>query len=421
MKKLVVCLGVCAAFVMAGTTSASVTKSKKVKSSTSQEALQEQSARIDALEAELNGLKEKQAADAANKEKVGAKLPVKIYGFIDAQFIWGDSTVTTLGSTTNSYVAITDAANDVVTPMDDAFFGATAQNTRIGLDWLPTKVGKVLTVGGKIEMDFLNPGGGNSPRPRMRLAYAYLEGKHWQLLGGQEWDVFSPLNTATQQIGSNLWFGGNLGFRRPQLKFTYSIPCCDNAAIKLIASINNPGNVDTVMNNTNTAGWPYGEASVLFTKPMNDDTFTAAISGVLGRENTPVRNINIWGLAASLKWPVHRFFKPAGEFQYGVDLGDFLSNCGLGARRRVIAGWGQITSQWHKMLQTNIGYGVETLKTDQVAVGSVLSNQFGFANLWFNPVKPFGIGLEYDHIRTRYNGNGVSTANVIMGSTKFDF
>jgi hypothetical protein len=73
------------------------------------------------------------------------------------------------------------------------------------------------------------------------------------------------------------------------------------------------------------------------------------------------------------------------------------------------------------MLQTNIGYGVETLKADQVAPGAVLSNQFGFANLWFNPVKPFGIGLEYDHIRTRYRGDGVSSANIVMGSTKFDF
>jgi hypothetical protein len=213
----------------------------------------------------LKNLKEKQETDAANKEKVKAKLPVKLYGFIDAQFIWGDSTVTTLGRQQThirrSPTQLTTSSSRRTTPSSGQHL-KHENRPRLA----PDKLGKRSPSGESSKWIFINPGGGNSPRPRIRLAYGYLEGTHWQLLGGQDWDVFSPLNTATQQIGSNLWFGGNLGFRRPQLKFTYSIPCCNDAAVKLIASINNPGNVDTVMNNTNTSGWPYGEASVLFTK-----------------------------------------------------------------------------------------------------------------------------------------------------------
>lgn len=94
--------------------------------------------------------------------------------------------------------------------------------SRFGLDFTAPPMegfgGGQLT--GKIETDFEN--GGSESRQIIRIRHAYLKAawKDFSLLGGQTWDVFSPL-FPTVNNDTLMWNAGNVGDRRPQLRAAY--------------------------------------------------------------------------------------------------------------------------------------------------------------------------------------------------------
>jgi hypothetical protein len=90
-------------------------------------------------------------------------------------------------------------------------------------------------------------------------------------------------------------------------------------------------------------------------------------------------------------------------------------------RQRAMSGWGEIKSLWLDWLETNIGYGWEGLNGSQVPAGWVKSNQMGFLNFKFKPIKHFVIGLEYNYLRTNYQGSGASHANAVFMNTLLFF
>jgi hypothetical protein len=94
-----------------------------------------------------------------------------------------------------------------------------------------TRLGVNLRGGGRargnVEVDFQNGGSESRALPRVRHAYLELHfagvpaiGGDWYVLGGQTWDVIAPLVPAANG-DTLLWNAGNLGDRRPQLRFTY--------------------------------------------------------------------------------------------------------------------------------------------------------------------------------------------------------
>ena len=92
--------------------------------------------------------------------------------------------------------------------------------TRFGMDLrgpeLDALGGALLT--GKLETDFENGGSESRQIIRVRQAYFQLQwGKSFSILGGQAWDVFSPL-LPTPNNDTLMWNAGNLGDRRPQFR-----------------------------------------------------------------------------------------------------------------------------------------------------------------------------------------------------------
>jgi len=76
-------------------------------------------------------------------------------------------------------------------------------------------------VSGKIEIDFQN--GGSESREAVRMRHAYLkieDASGFSVLGGQTWDLISPLLPSANG-DSLMWNAGNLGDRRPQLRLGY--------------------------------------------------------------------------------------------------------------------------------------------------------------------------------------------------------
>lgn len=365
---------------------------------------------------------------------ISSKVPFKLYGFVSAEMMWADSQLSSFGTLNNdpaswnrNMAGFNRVVDESVASNNDAFISGTPQNSRIGFMLDPYDFGgKSFTVDGRIEMDFFS--GTNmsigSIAPRLRRAYAGIGQTHWRVLVGQEWELFSPLNTATLNIGSNLWTQGNLGFRRPQVRATYMHGIGEGSGMELAASANLPSNVMTFNDSGNTTCVPMMEGSFGYYHKLPAGKLWAYISGLYARHNNATvgaSDVNNWGVAASLEVPVHKFFKPSAEFQYGYSLGTALSISQDNRRQRSISGWGQIKSNWLKWLETNVGYGVDDAKGSEVPAGWVKRNQMGFANLMFKPHEQFVIGLEYNYLRTTYQGTGASEGNAVFTNVLFYF
>lgn len=367
--------------------------------------------RLEQLEKEVQALK----AEKETGSVVKSKFPVTLYGFIAGQMYGSDSQTLLYTTGAGSVVAQSSVANERVVTKDDGWIGLTPQNSRVGLDWTGSKVSPKLTLGGKLEMDFLNPGGGASPRPRIRLFFLNLSGKNWVLEAGQDWDLFSPLNTKSLSLGGNIWFQGNLGFRRPQIRFTYNLPFfAEINNLKFALSANNPSNLDTIINNGNSTGVPYGELLVQYNRRMTNGDFVAALSSTMGTHRNAGTDDLMWGFAGSLNIPLHRLFKLSGEVQIGRELGNFQAYAGTVGHVFSTDAWAQVSSKWNKFFETNGGYGVSYLQNSKVAALAIQKNQNIFANIKFYPVESFYIGLEYNNMRSKYKTSGTSTANLLI-------
>ncbi len=365
---------------------------------------------------------------------LSSKVPFSFYGFISAEAMWADSQLSSFGANNNtpaSYNRNMSGFNRVVDETidgrNDAFISATPQNTRFGFALAPYDFGdKDFSVDARLEMDFFSTGtlSAASMAPRIRRAYAGIGQKRWHLLFGQEWDIFSPLNTATLNIGANLWRQGNLGFRRPQIRLDFNQGISDATGFEMAASVNLPSNAMNFDDSGNTTGVPMLEGRVGVTHKLPAGKLKAYVSGVYARHENAVAgasDINNWGIAASLAVPAHKFLKFQGEFQYGYSLGLLLANSSDTNRQRTIAGWGQIESNWLKWFETNVGWGIDTVKGSQVAAGWVKSNQVAFFNVQFKPIEQFIIGLEYNYLRTNYQGSGASAATAAFTNILFYF
>ncbi len=368
---------------------------------------------------------------------LSSKVPFKFYGFIAAKTMYGDSRISSFGRDNgvpagsggynNNITGVTRVVDETVATNNNAFLDFTVQNTRFGfvLDEYDFD-GKNFTVEARLEMDFFNLANTSvhAIQPRIRRAYSTIGQESWRFLFGQEWELYSPLNSSTLDIGSNLWNQGNQGFRRPQIRFTYNRLVGDSSKIEAAASVNLQGNSMSPIDNGVTTGIPMVQARLGYFQDLPAGKLKAYVSGAFGKHNSAVAGnskVTNWGIAASIQVPIHKYLKPIGEFQYGYSLGSQLSLASDTTRQRFVAGWGAIKSCWLDWFETNVGYGMEDLNDSQVANGFVKNNQKIFANLKFKPVKPLIIGLEYNYLRTNYQGSGASKANVIFSNVIFFF
>lgn len=362
--------------------------------------------------------------EQAEKITLSTKVPINLYGFISAEGMYSDSQLSSFGTLNNTpanynrnMVGFNRVVDESVDGNNDAFISATVQNTRFGFDLEPYDFGgKNFKVDARLEMDFFSTANLSvaSMSPRIRRAYAAIGQEKWRLLFGQEWDLFSPLNTATLNLGGNLWQQGNLGFRRPQIRFTYNFDAGEKSTIEAAGSINLPGNSMAFNDTGNTTGIPMFQGRVGFLHPLKAGKLKAYLSGLYARHNNAAAGgakVNNWGMAASFEVPIHKLFIPSLEFHYGYSMGSLLSIASDTTRQRTISGWGQIKTLWVDWFETNVGYGVDMLKSSEVAAGAVKRNQMGFASFRFKPASSFIIGLEYNFMRTNYQGSGSSNAS----------
>jgi hypothetical protein len=327
-------------------------------------------------------------------------LELKPYGFVKGDGVYTSKGVLSFG---NPNLTAPQIANGV----DDAALGFTAMHTRLGFKGT---FGEDIKVGGLIELDFFNSAGFNTNvNPRIRLAYASLSVDNFEFRFGQQWDIFSPLNANTNNTNGNLWFAGNLGFRRGQIQIHYKFPLKDIQPTIQLALAEAASDVSG-LGNDNKAVLPMVQgrlsAKFLENKVIGVYFVYAKFSP---NPDTSDFDYNASGFGADFTLPLHKYFELHGE----VNTGTNLNNCNLftiagnGSKdhdRKNLGVWGNITSKIDDHFHLIIGGGLDKNQTDNLSNGAIEQNFVLYGNFNFPIVNGFSISLELGNISTTLEG-----------------
>lgn len=337
-------------------------------------------------------------------------LELKPYGFVKGDAVYSSNGVNSFG---NPNLSSPQIANGV----DQGALGFTAKHTRFGLKGI---FGEDLKVGGLIELDFFSANGFDSNvNPRIRLAYASVAFDNFEFRFGQQWDIFSPLNAVTNNTNGNLWFSGNLGFRRGQIQMIYKIPVEGFKPMIQLALAEATRETTSGLGDDNKALLPMvqGRLSAMF---MENKTigFYFVYAKFSPNPDTSDFDYNSSGFGADFTLPFHKYFELHGEFNVGTNLNNanLFTVAGNGKNndeRKNLGVWANITSKIDEHFQLVIGGGIDKNQTDDLANGATEQNFVIYGDLIFPITKEFSISLEIGNITTSFKG--LDDANAVIG------
>ncbi|MFH0985153.1 MAG: hypothetical protein V1882_06410 [Candidatus Omnitrophota bacterium] len=367
---------------------------------------------------------------------ITSKPPVSFYGFIKGDAIYNDSTISSLGSTSQR-LGTNNKKNETI---------LSAKDTRLGLDINgPEILGGGKTVG-KFEMDFwggwgawaataassaaINDGS-NSPLMRMRLAYVDLVYENWDVLMGQNWDFFSPLNPSTLNFDV-MWRQGNLGDRHPQLTGTRVFKDVLNGTVKVKGGV-----LSSSMTQIST-GLPVFAGYVDYDSKWRDIPVYFGVGSLFGKERaneiTSSIERSIWGITGSYKISPIKGVTVSGEGYLGQNLANFrggsptsmiLRPNGTVSSIRSNGGWSQVA--WrpicYKKLELAGGLGADNLNTDGIATTTGVwdYNMTYFSNIKYDLGDNVTVGLEYQRFGTKYEQQAGGNGNRVQSSLIYKF
>ena len=174
---------------------------------------------------------------------------LKFYGFIRLDIIYDDS------KTDNAQIPFYVLSEDVSAggKQDDTVYTMHPRLSRLGIDFTGSETSYLFNgkVTGKFEIDFQNrvpgvsdPDSGVESRalPRIRHMYLRFKWNNFFLLGGQNWDIISPLIPSVSN-DTLMWNAGNIGDRRAQLRIGHE-PQIGNNELSFVGGIALTGAVD---------------------------------------------------------------------------------------------------------------------------------------------------------------------------------
>lgn len=372
---------------------------------------------------------ESKTAAAPAVEAAAKKPPFYISGFFKTDFLYADGRVS---STDAPRFALSETSNN----KDDDFFSATVQHSRLVGQWAGPEVFGG-NVGGLAEVDFFSLGDTgdsrfNNSQIRVRQLFVELRAPSWAVRAGQAWDLFSPLNPSTLNTNGNYWFGGNAGFRRPQLAAEKTFALGSGNEAVFAGSVNaNIGRTETLsgrtINSGEDAAMPVLEGSaqlklaVLPGGPLN-----VAASGLWGEEDVEgLKNgIDQWGVGLSLVLPICDRLTLKGELQWGENTDAFLMGGGIASNGDPVGGAGgwveavfKITSDFSVIAL----YGLEELSRGDVASSGRLRNQLLGGNAKYTVIKGLVVATEYTFFATAFKGAPDANVNMLWWSVIFNF
>lgn len=364
------------------------------------------------------------------KKSLISNTDVKVYGFMRFDMAYDNSSVKSFFDGAGNGWALPEG-----TKSDDDSFEATARVTRFGIK-AQSKGEEGLVVSGVIEADFCGDGTSSSAEPRLRHGYVKLDWPDdgFSILGGQTWDVVSPLypNMVDAAVG---WFSGNIGFRRPQLRATKIFDLDGESNVEFAAAISRPADSSTyptAIDSGTDSGVPNFQGRVALTTPMLfERKATIGLSSHYGREEIDYNaggsdDFKSHSLNLDFTQPITDMLSFKGELYEGRNLDSYLGGIGQGVNAATfeeidsVGGWGGLSLTPFKKWIFNAGLAVEDVDAQDVNDAAREYNQTMFANCIYNIDTNVSTGLELQHNRTEYkdsdNGNNTRAQMMLMYS-----
>jgi hypothetical protein len=373
-----------------------------------------------AVERKVDEIKTESLASAVTTDKgvVTSKHDVKLYGFLKLDTSFDDSK--TDNPDAPKYAQSSASSNN------EKEFAMTAGNSRFGLKYYGPEDFET-KVFGNLELDFYDTASDNSQKPRMRHAFFELQYPKWSLLAGQTWDIFGPLGPNTLNTNGYLWNGGNIGFRRPQIRLTNKFDLKKDSKITTQLSVNrNIGDTLNTVNSGEDSSQPVVEGRVAYSFPLFDKVSTIGVEGLYGREKYNDL-ITKWAGGLDFSVPIGDKLSLKGEFFQGTNLNDFLAGIGQGINTSkndgidTIGGWAQISFKpWEKYC-FNIGYGIDKPERKDLNDNDRFRNDVIFANVMYSIFKDVKLGLEYSYFQTKYVNSEDGKNNRVATSLIYSF
>lgn len=376
---------------------------------------------------------------AADPIAVSTGLGVKatLYGFAEFDGIYTDNR-----TAANNYTLY--ALDQSVVPKNDSETRLTASATRLGLNFSGPE-GASAQAAGKVEVDFFGSGTEVAAGFRLRQAYASVAfpDKGFTLLAGQTWDVVAPLNPPTLDAGI-LFYSGNLGARRPQLRLTES-QVIEGAKFELAAAalrdVGVQGPSASQVDTGRSANAPAGQARLGVAIPvgLGKQTLNLGIGGLYGINqvfaatgDTSI-NLDSKAIAADLEAPFADQASVAGEIYQGANLGNYSGTIGENVLANATlskystykgwGGWAALRLKPSAVWLANLGFGVDQV-TNKTGLPTTAQtrNDTVFANVAYLVTPVTKIGLEYGHTETTYaHTDGKSSLNRGQLSVVYSF
>ena len=304
----------------------------------------------------------------------------------------------------------------------------TPNLTRIGVNLSSGDDTTYFKANGKVEVDFYGGGSANNPNPRLRHGYGEISfGKTgFSILGGQTWDVISPLVTPTLNAGV-LNNSGDAGLRRAQLRLTEKFPVAGGsldiaAAVVRTIGENQPYNTTSASETGTDADIPTFQGRIGIAVPLwvKDKKFGLGVSGHYGKEEIDLddtgdtKDIPTWSANVDLNLPITGTVAVLGEGFIGENLDTYAAGIGRGfvanandpesvKSIKAYGGWFALQAKLIQKLAVNAGAGLDKLDRDDIeTVGGREQNISVFANATYNLTDAFSLGFEYLHIQTDY-------------------
>jgi len=327
----------------------------------------------------------------------------------------------------------------------ESAFYVDARRTRIGVNIAGPDVPMFCCAksGGKIEIDFFGYNAvENKPGVLLRHAYAEIKNDYFRILGGQTWDIISPLNPGTLNYPVG-WGAGNIGYRRAQVRVERYLHFSDTVLWTLQGSINQDVVSDRFANcQPETSDWPVLEGRVAVTlgprgagcKPM-----TLGFSGHIGDQQYDIvagagvaddYRVRTWSFNVDLNCPITDRFGVKGEFFTGSNLGTFLGGIVQGvnlasANHNAIHSTGGWVDVWYDVtprLHTHFGGGIDDPRNqDLTAATGRIYNSFIFGNVSFDLTKKMNVGVEVTKWNTHFVNQTPGESVVIEFVGKYAF
>lgn len=300
----------------------------------------------------------------------------------------------------------------------DPEFNMTMNETRFGFDVAGPALLNSKT-SAKIEFDLMGGGAENKPNPMLRHAYFQMEWPAQQitLLAGQSSDLISPIGP-TMLNYSSTWWGGNMGYRHPQIRFTKGFKTGEASRLDFqvaaTRTIGDAGNF-TPGDSGEDTGWPSIQSRIAATFPVTEgQKATFGISGHYGEEEYDTNAAGAfhtfpsWSANADLNLPLQKWLLLRAELFHGANLDDYFGGVSQGVNLtawraiRSTGGWISATLGPWSGWRFNGGVSVDDPYNSDLGTAYRSRNSVVFGNTFIDISKAVQFGFELSHWKTAY-------------------